>query len=420
MSHDNVFALKNPAIANEVRDALTEVLQEGARTLLAQAIEAEVAEFVARHTEKRDAAGRLRVVRNGYLPERTIQTGIGDVPVKAPRVRDRLGRLRFSSSILPPCLWRTKAIEELLPWLYLKGISTGGFSEALAALLGRDAPGLSAGTISRLKAVWQDEHAHWDQRSLAHKRYVYLWVDGIHFGVRLEEANQCILVVIGATAEGKKELVALSDGFRESEQSWKELLLDLKRRGLKIDPKLAIGDGALGFWKALPQVFGSTREQRCWVHKTANVLNKLPQHLQAKAKSGLHQIWMAETREDAHHAFATFVELYEPKYPKAAQCLAKDKDPLMSFYDFPAEHWHHIRTSNPIESTFASVRLRTAKTRGCGSRASILSTVFKLSKSAEQRWLKLRGTEMIAKVITGVQFKNGVEVQKTVRQEIAA
>jgi transposase-like protein len=419
VSHNNVFALKNPAVANEVRDALTEVLQEGARTLLAQAIEAEVAEFLARHGDKRDAGGRMRVVRNGYLPQRTIQTGIGDVSVKAPRVRDRIGQLRFSSSILPPYLRRTKTIEEMLPWLYLKGISTGGFSEALAALLGRDAPGLSAGTISRLKAVWQDEHAHWDTRSLAHKRYVYLWVDGIHFGVRLEEANQCILVVMGATAEGKKELVALCDGFRESEQSWKEVLLDLKRRGLKIDPKLAIGDGALGFWKALPQVFGSTREQRCWVHKTANVLNKLPKHLQAKAKSDLHQIWMAETREDAHHAFATFVEVYEPKYPKAAQCLAKDKDPLLNFYDFPAEHWHHIRTSNPIESTFASVRLRTAKTRGCGSRASILSMVFKLSKSAEQRWLKLRGAEMIAKVITGVQFKNGIEVQQAVRQEIA-
>jgi putative transposase len=420
VSHNNVFALKNPAVANEFRDALTEVLQEGARTLLAQAIEAEVAEFLARHGDKRDARGRMRVVRNGYLPERTIQTGIGEVPVKAPRVRDRIGRLRFSSSILPPYLRRTKTIEELLPWLYLKGISTGGFSEALAALLGRDAPGLSAGTISRLKAVWQDEHAHWDTRSLAHKRYVYLWVDGIHFGVRLEEANQCILVVMGATAEGKKELVALCDGFRESEQSWKEVLLDLKQRGLKIDPKLAIGDGALGFWKALPQVFGTTREQRCWVHKTANVLNKLPKHLQAKAKSDLHQIWMAETRKDAHHAFASFVEVYEPKYPKAAQCLAKDKDPLLNFYDFPAEHWHHIRTSNPIESTFASVRLRTAKTRGCGSRASILSMVFKLSKSAEQRWLKLRGAEMIAKVITGVQFKDGIEVKGSDRQRVAA
>lgn len=420
MSHDNVFALKNPALPNAVHDALTEVLQKGARKLLAQAIEAEVAEFLAEHADKRDAAGRLRVVRNGYLPERTVQTGIGDVSVKAPRVRDRGGELRFSSSILPRYLRRTKTIEELLPWLYLKGISTGGFSEALAALLGRDAAGLSAATISRLKAVWQDEHAHWERRSLAHKRYVYLWVDGIHFGVRLEAANQCILVVVGATAEGKKELVALADGFRESEQSWKELLLDLKQRGLTIDPELAIGDGALGFWKALPQVYGATREQRCWVHKTANVLNKLPRHLQPKAKSDLHQIWMAETREDAHQAFASFVELYEPKYPKAVQCLVKDKDRLLTFYDFPAEHWHHIRTSNPIESTFASVRLRTVTTRGCGSRASILSMVFKLTKSAEQRWWKLRGAEMIGKVITGVRFKDGIEVKEADRQKVAA
>ena len=420
MSHDNVFALKNPAVPNEVRDALTEVLREGARTLLAQAIEAEVAEFLAGHADQRDAAGRARLVRNGHLPERTVQTGIGAVTVKAPRVRDRSGELRFSSSILPPYLRRTTTIEELLPWLYLKGISTGGFGEALATLLGRDAPGLSAGTISRLKAVWQEEHAHWEKRSLAHKRYVYLWVDGIHFGVRMEEANQCILVVMGATADGKKELVALTDGFRESAQSWQEVLLDMKRRGLKVDPKLAIGDGALGFWKALPQVYGSTREQRCWVHKTANVLNKLPKHLQAKAKSDLHQIWMAATRDDAHRAFATFVQTYEPKYPKAAECLAKDQDAMLTFYDFPAVHWIHLRTTNPIESTFATVRLRTAKSRGCGSRASILSTVFKLAQSAEQRWQKLRGAEMIAKVVTGVQFRNGVEVLKKDRQKIAA
>ena len=411
MNNDNVFELKNPGVANEVRDALSEVLREGARALLSHAIEAEVAEYLARHRDQKDSAGRARLVRNGYLPQRTIQTGIGDVLVKAPRVRDRIGRLHFSSSILPRYLRRTKTIEELLPWLYLKGISTGGFSEALTALLGRDAPGLSAGTISRLKAVWQDEHARWEKRSLAHQRYVYLWVDGIHFGVRLEEANQCILVVMGATAEGKKELLALCDGFRESEQSWKEVLMDLKKRGLKIDPKLAIGDGALGFWKALPQVFGSTREQRCWVHKTANVLNKLPKHLQAKAKSDLHQIWMAATREQAHAAFATFQESYAPKYPKATECLAKDKGSLLSFYDFPAEHWHHIRTSNPIESTFASVRLRTAKTRGCGSRTSILSMVFKLTISAQQRWLKLRGAELITEVIQGIQFKNGVREQ---------
>ena len=408
MNHDNVLELKNPGVSSAVRDALTELLRDGARTLLAQAVEAEVAEYLARYQGERDERGRARMVRNGHLPERTIQTGLGQVAVKAPRVHDRSGQVRFSSSLVPRYLRRTRSIEELLPWLYLKGISSGEFSEALAALLGADAPGLSPGTISRLKAVWLEEHAHWEQRSLANKRYVYLWVDGIHFGVRLEAANQCILVVIGATPEGRKELVALADGFRESEQSWKEVLLGLKRRGMKIDPELAIGDGALGFWKALPQVFGATREQRCWVHKTANVLNKLPKHLQPKAKSDLHQIWMAETRERAYVAFDAFVQSYQPKYPKAAQCLTKDKDSLLTFYDFPAEHWPHLRTSNPIESTFASVRLRTAKTRGCVSRASILSMVFKLTQSAEQRWLKLRGPERIAEVIRGVQFKNGV------------
>jgi transposase-like protein len=412
--------LKNPALPNEVQDVLTEVLREGARTLLAQAIEAEVAEFLAGHAGQRDTAGRARLVRNGHLPERAVQTGIGAVTVKAPRVRDRSGELRFTSAILPPYLRRTKTMEELLPWLYLKGISTGGFSDALAALLGRGAPGLSASTISRLKTIWQEEHARWEKRSLEHKRYVYLWVDGIHFGVRMEEANQCILVVMGATVDGKKELVALTDGFRESEQSWKDVLLDMKRRGLKHDPQLAIGDGALGFWKALPQVFGSTREQRCWVHKTANVLNKLPKHLQPKAKSDLHQIWMAATRDDAHRAFGTFVQTYEPKYPKTAECLAKDQDALLAFYDFPAAHWIHLRTTNPIESTFATVRLRTTKSRGCGSRASILSTVFKLAQSAELRWRTLRGAEMLGKVITGVQFRNGVEVPKKDRQKIAA
>jgi putative transposase len=276
VSNDNVLELKKPGVSSAVRDALTDVLRDGARNLLAQAVEAEVTEFLARHQGEQDAVGRARMVRNGHLPERTIQTGLGQVAVKAPRVHDRSGQVRFNSSIVPRYLRRSRSIEELLPWLYLKGISSGEFSEALGALLGADAPGLSAATISRLKSVWLEEHARWERRSLAHKQYVYLWVDGIHFGVRLEEANQCILVVIGATPEGRKELLALADGFRESEQSWKEVLLGLKKRGLKIDPKLAIGDGALGFWKALPQVFGPTRELRCWVHKTANVLNKLP------------------------------------------------------------------------------------------------------------------------------------------------
>lgn len=420
MSKDNVLALRNPGIASEVSDVLTQVLRDGAQQMLARAIEAEVAEFLARYRFDRDQAGRARMVRNGHLPERTIQTGLGEVGIKAPRVRDRASKIRFTSAILPPYLRRTKTIEELLPWLYLKGISTGDFSEALASLLGRDAPGLAAATISRLKAVWQDEHAQWERRDLSNKQYVYWWVDGIHFGVRLEAANQCILVIIGATAEGKKELVSLTDGFRESGQSWKEVLLDLKRRGLTIDPKLAVGDGALGFWKALPQVFGETRVQRCWVHKTANVLNKLPKHLQPKAKSDLHQIWMADTRENARLAFDLFVQTYQPKYPKAAECLNKDKDALLTFYDFPAEHWIHLRTTNPIESTFATVRLRTAKTRGCVSRASILAMVFKLAKSAEHRWLLLRGAELITKVIAGVQFKNGVITEIENHQRIAA
>ena len=420
MRNDKVVALKNPGVPGEVRDALTEILREGAQQLLSQAIETEVAEFLDRYREVRDDTGRRRMVRNGHLPARTIQTGIGEVPVKAPRVRDREGLIRFTSSILPPYLRRSKTIEELLPWLYLKGISTGEFGEALAALLGRDAPGLSPGTVSRLKAVWASEHTRWERRDLKGKHYVYLWVDGIHFGVRLEEANQCILVVIGATVDGKKELVALSDGFRESEDSWKELLRDLKRRGLTVDPKLAVGDGALGFWKALPQVYGKTRTQRCWVHKTANVLNKLPKHLQPKAKSDLHQIWMAATRKEAHAAFDAFLVTYEPKYPKAAECLAKDRETLLAFYDFPAEHWVHLRTTNPIESTFASVRLRTAKTRGCVSRASILSMVFKLVKRAESRWRHMKGSERIAQVITGVVFQDGVAVPKKGRQEIAA
>lgn len=417
MREDSVVEYRNPGIALPVADPLTEVLRQGARELLQQAVAAEVAEFIARHRELKDEQERRRVVRNGYLPERTIQTGIGAVGVKAPRVRDRAGEIKFRSSILPAYLRRTKSIEELLPWLYLKGISTGDFSEALTALLGKDAPGLSSATISRLKEVWKEEQLRWSKRDLTGKRYVYLWVDGVHFGVRLEDASQCILVVIGATAEGKKELLAMSDGYRESEQSWKELLLDLKQRGLTMDPELTIGDGALGFWKALPQVFGKTREQRCWVHKTANVLNKLPKGQEGKAKAALHEIWMAENRADAEKAFDNFLSNYEAKYPKAAECLGKDRQALLTFYDFPAEHWIHIRTTNPIESTFATVRLRTAKTRGCVSRGGILAMVFKLAKSAEQRWQKLRGAERLAQVVQGVRFKDGLQEEG---QKIAA
>lgn len=418
MKEDSLIGYRNPGIALPVADALTEVLRRGAGTLLQEAVEAEVAEVIARYQALKDEHGRQRVVRNGHKPERTIQTGIGDVTVKAPRVRDRQGEIKFSSSILPPYLRRTKSIEELLPWLYLKGLSTGDFSSALTALLGQDAAGLSASTISRLKEVWKEEHERWSKRELAGKRFVYIWVDGVHFGVRLEDASQCILVVIGATVDGKKELLAMLDGYRESGESWKELLLDLKQRGLTIDPKVAIGDGALGFWKALPQVFGTTREQRCWVHKTANVLNKLPKGQQAKAKAALHEIWMAESRAAAEQAFDHFLTTYEVKYAKAAECLAKDRQALLTFYDFPAEHWSHIRTTNPIESTFATVRLRTAKTRGCVSRAGILAMVFKLTKSAEQKWRKLKGHARLAQVVHGVRFKDGLQEEET--QRIAA
>lgn len=417
MKEDNVVGYRNPGIALPVADALTEVLQRGARELLQQAVEAEMCEFIARHRELKDERERQRVVRNGYQPERTIQTGIGNVPVKAPRVRDRKGEIKFSSNILPRYLRRTKSLEELLPWLYLKGLSTGDFSTALTALLGQDAPGLSAATISRLKEVWKEEHGRWSKRDLKSKNYVYIWVDGVHFGVRLEDASQCILVIIGANADGKKELLAMTDGYRESESSWKELLLELKQRGLEIDPKLAIGDGALGFWKALPQVFGSTRAQRCWVHKTANVLNYLPKGLQAKAKAGLHEIWMGEGRVAADQAFDLFLSTYETKYPKATECLAKDRDHLLTFYDFPAEHWVHIRTTNPIESTFATVRLRTTKTRGCVGRAGMLAMVFKLTKTAEQNWRTLKGHARLGQLIEGVRFKDGIQEEA---QRIAA
>jgi putative transposase len=352
------------------------------------------------------------VARNGYLPERTIQTGIGDIAIKAPRAADRRNngaKIRFKSSILPPYLKRTKNVEELLPWLYLKGISTGDFSEALSALLGKNAPGLSASTISRLKEVWSEELKEWQQRSLKGKEYVYFWVDGIHFGARMEDASQCMLVIIGATKSGDKELLSIVDGYRESEQSWLEALNDLKRRGLKAGPRLAVGDGALGFWKALPQVYGETRRQRCWMHKTGNVLDKLPKHIQPRAKDLLHQIWMAETKVAAEKAFDHVITSYEAKYTKAAECLQKDREVLLTFYDFPAEHWIHLRTTNPIESTFATVRLRTVKTRGMLTRDTMLTMVFKLSMSAQKRWRRLNRPERLGELIQGIKFVDGIK-----------
>jgi putative transposase len=398
------------------RDVLTEVLREGARRMLAAAIEAEVQGYLAAREQLIDDAGHRVVVRNGHLPARNLQTPLGEVPVQQPRVRDRrpaTDREPFQSSILPRYLRKTRSLEELLPWLYLKGVSTGDFSEALAALLGPEAPGLSATTITRLKAGWEEDYKLWQARSLAGKRYVYVWADGVHFNIRLEDpgnARQCILVLMGATADGKKELVAVTDGYRESEQSWRELLLDLRARGLDVDPELATGDGALGFWKALPQVYGKTRTQRCWVHKTANVLNKMPKSIQAKAKSMLHDIWMAATRAEAETAFNLFVDAFGAKYASAVSCLHNDRTELLAFYDFPAEHWIHLRTTNPIESTFATVRLRTAKTKGSGSRIACLTMVFKLAISAQKHWRALNGAAtLLADLIAGETFENGIK-----------
>jgi putative transposase len=417
----NVIKLAQPGTFT---DSLTEILRNGAHALLAQAVELEVTDFIGRYADLKTAAGRQRLVRHGHLPKREIMTGIGPVAVRQPRVRDREPsegeRIRFSSGILPPYVRRTKSLEVLIPILYLKGISTGDFEEALGALLGKDAGGLSASTIGRLKEAWADEHARWLDRDLSGKRYVYFWVDGIYVQARLEDDAQCLLVIIGATAEGKKELVGLADGIRESAQSWKELLLDLKRRGLTIGPQLAVADGALGFWKAIDQVWPKTYAQRCWVHKTTNVLNKLPKSLQAKAKRALQDIWMAETRQDAEAAFDGFIECYGLKYEKAVECLSEDRVPLLAFYDFPAEHWKHLRTTNPIESTFATVRHRTIRSRGCLSNKTALAMIFKLAQAAEKSWHRLRGYDQLPKVICGVMFNNGIEVVRSRAQTAAA
>jgi putative transposase len=397
------------------QDVMTEILRAGAKKLLAEMIQQEVEDWLAQHAGLRDEQGRHQVVRNGYLPKRKITTGIGQIEVKQPRVRDRrpTGEAEpFSSKILPPYLRKTKSINELIPWLYLKGISTGDFSEALKALVGPECPGLSATTVTRLKSVWEQEFKEWSKRSLHGKQYVYVWADGVHFNIRLEEDRQCILVLIGATADGQKEVIAVVDGFRESAQSWLGLLLDVKARGLVIDPKVAIGDGAMGFWKALKKVYPTTREQRCWVHKTANVLDKLPKRLQPEAKQKLKDIWMADTREHANEALDLFVKTYEAKYPKAVECLTKDRDVLLAFYDFPAEHWVHLRTTNPIESTFATVRLRTKRTKGSGSRIACLTMVFKLLQSVSKKWRLLNGSELIPEVIHGIPFTNGIKHSK--------
>lgn len=417
MYKDNIINLKNPS--EKLSDPLVEVLRAGAQSLLAQAIEEEIELYKERYKSFVLEDGSPQIVRNGTLPKRMIQTGLGPIAVAVPRIKDRAkSGICFRSSLVPPYLRRTKNIEELLPVLYLKGISTGDFQETLSSLVGEKALGMSHTTICRLKEKWAEEYKEWSQRDLMKKKYVYLWADGVYLTARMED-KQCLLVLIGSDEFGKKEIVAVQDGFRECEQSWTILLTDLKKRGLEVGAKLAVGDGSIGFWKALRKVYPETQEQRCWVHKTANVLAKLPKQLHANAKSQLHGIWMNATLADAQNSFHYFCETYRGKYPKAVACLEKDKDELLAFYSFPAEHWVHIRTTNPIESTFATVRLRTAKTKGCLSRRTALTMTFQLLQSAQGRWKKLSGAHLTAAVFSGVKFVDGIAQNQSVNKVAA-
>jgi transposase-like protein len=411
MNENSVVSLRQK---DEIDDPLTEILRAGARKLIVQAVEIEFDTFLALNARLVLPDGRQRVVRHGHDPVRTIQTGIGPVEVQKPKARDRAApaageRIRFTSAILPKWARRTKSLDALLPVLYLRGISAGDFQEVLTALLGKDAPNLSPAVIARLKGEWEDEYQQWQKRDLSARRYVYVWADGVYLQARMEPQAECMLVLIGATPEGKKELVGFRTGMRESAQSWKELLVDLKARGLSIAPKVAVGDGALGFWKALDETFPSTRHQRCWLHKTLNVLDKFPKSMQPNAHKDLREIWLAPDRATAETAIATFAEKYAPKYDKAVECLIKDRETLLTFFDFPADHWDHLRTSNPIESVFATVRHRTVRMKGALSQDTARLMVFKLVMAASKTWRRLRGQNQLPKVIDGVKFKDGIE-----------
>jgi len=407
-----------PPPAQAPRDVLTELCRQGAREMLRQAIENEVREHLDAHVAARDPDGRRLVVRNGYLPERRVLTGLGPVAVRQPRVRDKRPRdengsengqagPRFTSKILPPYLRRTPSLDAPIPALYLKGISTGDMGEALAAIVGEGAAGLSPTNIVRLKKSWEDDYAAWSRRDLSAKHYIYMWADGVYFNVRLEHDRLCMLVVMGALPDGRKELVAVREGFRESTDAWADVLRDLKARGLAKAPAVAVGDGALGFWGALGEVFPTTRCQRCWVHKTANVLDKMPRSVQPRAKMAIHEMYLAPRRADALTAYDEFLRAYGAKYPRACACLEKDKADLFTFYDFPAEHWAHLRTTNPIESTFATVRHRTRRTKGCGSTAATLTMTFKLAQEAEKKWRRLNAASRLAEILDGRRFNDG-------------
>jgi transposase-like protein len=406
MSEDKVSWTGAPG---SIGDSLTELLRQGAKDLIKLAVEAELNVMLSDYANVTDVSGRRVVVRNGYLPERELLTSLGPVPVRIPKVRDRSGQgVKFNSALVPPYVRKTKRVEAALPWLYLRGISSGQMQEALSVLLGEGAKGLSPAVVSQLKARWADAYQTWSKRDLSSEHYVYLWVDGIYSTLRGEDDRLCLLVVMGVNPQGEKQLVALSDGYRESKLSWLEVLHDLQARGLKHAPALAIGDGALGFWAALEEIWPQTRMQRCWVHKTANVLNELPKSIHGKAKAGLHEIWMAETKAHAEKAFERFVQQFGLKYPKAVEKLLKDRERLLSFYDFPAEHWAHIRTTNPIESTFATIRHRTTRTKNCVSRNTLLGMVFQLALQAQNSWRKLRGFKRLSEVVQGVRFEDGI------------
>jgi transposase-like protein len=397
----------------QIVDPLNDLLRTGARKLIEQAIEAELHELLSQHAGQQTDSGLATVVRNGYLPERTIQTGIGSVTVRIPKVRSRTGEpVTFHSALVPPYIRKTRSLEAAIPWLYLKGVSSGEMGEALKVLVGPEATGLSASVVSRLKQAWAQEYRDWCASRLDKDRWVYVWADGIYSGLRAEQAKLCALVIIGVNERGEKHFLAIEDGVRESTQSWREVLLDLKSRGMN-PVELAVGDGAMGFWAALEEIYPDTRQQRCWMHKTGNVLNTLPKSLQPKAKQALHAIWQADTRNNAEMAFDLFVKTYEPKYPKATLCLQKDREELLAFYDFPAQHWQSLRTSNPIESTFGTIRHRTKRSKGCLSRDGMLHMMFKLGQCAEKNWRKLRGFNYLAKVIEGVPFKDGIEISKS-------
>jgi putative transposase len=411
MDKNSILAFNNK---ESVPDVLNALLREGAQQLIHRAVESELSEYLSQH-QHFTADGRIAVVRNGYLPKREILTGIGPVSVRIPKVRSRDGEpITFRSALVPPYVRKTRSLEAALPWLYLKGVSTGEMGEALKVLVGHDAQGLSASTVSRLKSEWAYEYQHWREKPLDEDRWVYIWADGIYSGLRSEKDKLCALVIIGVNERGQKQFLAIEDGVREFTQSWREVLLKLKSRGMNV-PQLAIGDGAMGFWAAMDEVYPQTRQQRCWVHKTANILNSLPKSSQPKAKEAIHQIWQAETKINAEKAFELFIETYQDKYPKATLSLQKDREELLAFYDFPAKHWQSIRTSNPIESTFGTIRHRTKRAKGCLNRDGMLHMMFKLGQCAEKNWRKLRGFDYLAKVIEGVKFSDGIEVIPEIR-----